>query len=92
MTPQEWQPIDTAPHDATVLAWGEVFWTESGYKVSDLIGPMIVYWAGEGQGPWRLVHGGRGHAKPAHWLPLPTAPGLGCRYIAEHVRNPPESQ
>lgn len=57
----EWQPIETAPRDGTIIRVRQGSWT-----------PVHGYFAG---GEWRFVE--YAHPNPAHlthWMPLPPAP------------------
>lgn len=64
----EWQPIETAPKDETVL----LFWPAS------YVGAYVTGRRYRDGGPWKTnidglieTAGGRG---PTHWMPLPTPP------------------
>ena len=61
----EWQPIDTAPTDATtVLLW-------------DGIAVMVGYYVGpcdEHLYEWAIFNNIVGHQRPTHWMPLPEPP------------------
>lgn len=71
---REWQPIDTAPKDGTLI----LGWPQDGG------GPVIVWWASHGeqfkdQDGWDTGEcDGYGDPKPkeilTHWMPLPDAP------------------
>lgn len=77
----EWQPIESAPKDGTlILAWG--CWAGEINGPDDDPELAIVCWDGQrGDYPgfdW-MVTGTDAHAawlKPTHWQPLPDAPTL----------------
>ncbi len=71
----EWQPIETAPKDGTVIIL-----CESGYRDSI----RASFWRQDGDGfPWKFLdpdsetflNGWLGdHRGPTHWMPLPEPP------------------
>lgn len=76
----EWQPIETAPKDGTiVLLWGE--WAgeingQSGIDTMD-IGSFIDGKSDYDGDDWWLLVTGDAYAcwmRPTHWMPLPPPP------------------
>jgi len=68
----EWQPIETAPRDGTVID----LWTRRGTFYQDRWKRYADMWFAKGLGQWR---NGRGdvfinEGIPTHWMPLPNPP------------------
>lgn len=70
----EWKPIETAPHDQRIWAWGDNWHWSMGhvaYVHSDYNGHKgVVCRDGGGGTPFRI---GRPDG-PTHWWPLPAPP------------------
>lgn len=69
-----WQPIETAPKDTMILAWGDSWhWSrvEKAFLHSDYNGhENVICRGGEAGPPWKI---GSPDA-PTHWHPLPPPP------------------
>jgi len=63
----DWQPIETAPKDGTVMLFSEALGVVSG-----------MWWGKfDGEGPWGDSDGRfslRPDEQPTHWMPLPSPP------------------
>jgi hypothetical protein len=78
---QEWQPIETAPKDGTVIILNCRFRVVAGYwnLAAGMYGPDTEHpwtWLA----PYATSYGGLdGHSEPAvtHWMPLPDPPVVG---------------
>lgn len=66
----EWQPIETAPKDATLL----LLWWPSRRESSALIGYYGRGWLEGSALEWRSMAGLEWHKDPTHWMPLPPPP------------------
>jgi len=75
----EWQPIDTAPKDETILIWAEDGWTRcaelilmseyGSYDPDELDDGGARMWVGDGDLQLSF--------KPTHWMALPAPPKKG---------------
>lgn len=68
----EWQPIDTAPKDGTVVyVWLSVKLNK--YAAFDF-NMKLAQWLADA-GEWRIEGvGGNVPQRPTHWMPLPSPP------------------
>jgi hypothetical protein len=86
MTEPEWQPIETAPKDKSILAWdGELVllvWWDAKFDHDDEAMRACDYEKTIYRGAWtdgRVEDWGmetNRHYNPTHWMPLPQPPKL----------------
>jgi len=68
----EWQPIETAPTDGSlILLWGR-YWSDDQGEFKT---PLIGQWAGNAR-RWEAVMATWFGVRPTHWMPLPEPPEI----------------
>lgn len=72
----QWQPIETAPKDGTVILVNNPIKSYSNKKYYKY--PVVMAWANryitEGRESYYWKSFNHGYPKPTHWMPLPEPP------------------